>query len=130
MTVPDLAEVEAYHAAVIAAIDRQPRLTTVYGDHKAKDRALADRALARLRRHTDRHSLGTCGCGKSRSECPDALDAWADLTDIGATYLRCHNGHPFRPGTTTDNDSPSLLWCDTCGEARRTDIGATYGVTP
>lgn len=26
--------------------------------------------------------------------------------------------HAFKPGTTVDNDPPSDLWCDVCGESR------------
>jgi hypothetical protein len=89
VTVPDLprnfADIEAYHAAVVAAMEQQPRLATVYGDHKAKDRRVADRALARLRRHQPiERELCHC-CWRERFPCPDALDAWADLTDIGTT---------------------------------------------
>jgi hypothetical protein len=94
VTVPDLprnfADIEAYHAAVVAALEQQPRLATVYGDHKAKDRRVADRALARLWRHaqcnTRINGKWTNDCRASAHlSCPDALDAWADLTDIGTT---------------------------------------------
>ncbi len=87
-TVPDLATVEAYHAAVIAAIDAM-------GAYEQLDReagtfcALADRALDGLRRHRQcgiaRNGLWTSTC-ISEHPCPDALDRWADLTAIGTTY--------------------------------------------
>jgi hypothetical protein len=83
VTVPDLTAVEAYHAAVVAA------MTVVYWHdpeqvHRVKDRRVADRALARLRRHQD--AARWCIRCDDAWPCPDALDAWADLTDIGTTY--------------------------------------------
>jgi hypothetical protein len=97
VTVPDLPVVEAKHAAVMAAIRRRtPEGCDCLACRRSPcDRALANRALARLRRH--RHDLfrgwgdngcRVCGHGESGDgwPCPDALDAWTDLTDIGATY--------------------------------------------
>jgi hypothetical protein len=90
VTVPDLPAVEAYHAAVIE------KMGVVYWHdpeqvHRVKDRSLADRALARLRRHES--DIGDCAyCFDYESDawrdwpCSDALDAWDDLTDIGTTY--------------------------------------------
>jgi hypothetical protein len=86
MTVPDLATVEAYHAAVIAAIDDylwSGRITSAWADFH---RCMADRALDRLRRHQRGDGYPTCRhCGYV-SHCPDALDAWSDLTALGGTY--------------------------------------------
>jgi hypothetical protein len=84
VTVPDLHAVEASHAAVIAAIDADG---CKYGGCRVckwcKRNVLvqhqADRALARLRRHDWCRDRGPWPC-------PDALDAWADLTDFGTTY--------------------------------------------
>jgi hypothetical protein len=87
VTVPDLPAAEAYHAAVTAAIGRAGNVvqgfdwTQTLGLH----RALADRALEGLGRHYAPIPGGLCCCGH-RWPCPDALDAWADLTDIGTTY--------------------------------------------
>jgi hypothetical protein len=107
VTVPDLPAVEAYHAAVIAAIDADG---CSYGGCRVckwcKRSALvqrqADRALARLRRHHGVRYLTPSIPAKCLRcaeppwpdsdhyepmlwPCPDALDAWADLTDISAT---------------------------------------------
>jgi hypothetical protein len=86
VTVPDLHAVEAYHAAVIAAIEAELPWHRVGLDPpvparaiRARDRRMADRALARLRRHDWCRDRGPWPC-------LDSLDGWADLTDIGATY--------------------------------------------
>ncbi len=107
--VPDLATVEAYHAAVIAAIERQRAVqspthhgylgTYVPPSILTRDRALADRALEGLRRHQERGGIGgradcmkCCGCYTDRTcsghpwPCPDALDWWSVLTGIGTTH--------------------------------------------
>jgi hypothetical protein len=90
MTIPDFAAVEAYHAAVIAAIDDSMYEGRNHGEIANRDRTLADRALTRFRRHW---SFGG-GCNHCAVEpsrwvtwpCLDALDAWADLTALGTTY--------------------------------------------
>jgi hypothetical protein len=90
VTVPDLPAAEAYHAAVTE------KMGVVYWHdpeqvHRVKDRRVADRALARLWRHaqcnTRINGKWTNDCRASAHlSCPDALDAWADLTDLGTTY--------------------------------------------
>jgi hypothetical protein len=93
VTVP-LSAFEAYHAAVTAAIDAAERSTLDSGSYRSLfdlHRAVADRALARLRRHAQCNARingkWTNDCRASAHlSCPDALDAWADLTDIGTTY--------------------------------------------
>jgi hypothetical protein len=45
----------------------------------------------------------------------EALTKWLYPDDVDM----CHNGHPFKPGTTTDNETPDAAWCDECGEARK-----------
>ncbi len=59
-------------------------------DHREQDRALADRALDGLRRHQTMYGGSCCiTCDYPVVmdwPCPDALDWWAVLTAIGATY--------------------------------------------
>jgi pimeloyl-ACP methyl ester carboxylesterase len=116
VTVPDLPAVEAYHAAATAAIDAAERSTLDSGSYASifdLHRALADRALARVRRHVliDQrkygNSLPVCVvCIRPLWPCADALDAWADLTDIGATYgVKPRHGHADCPdGPDTHED--------------------------
>jgi hypothetical protein len=42
---------------------------------------------------------------------------------------RCHNGHPFVPGVSTDHEpgESDPRWCNTCGEARVLSPGGTDG---
>ncbi len=91
MTVPDLAAVETYHAAVIAEINRaHPDFDGWERVFPPRDRALADRALDGLRRHVGvlygDGSRSCRACYTNAWPCPDALDRWADLTSIGTTY--------------------------------------------
>ncbi len=92
-TVPDLATVEAYHAAVIAAME--PDALAFYGrlaGPAALHRALAHRALDGLRRHQpERTTCLRCHTHNPSGTwvpwpCPDALTWWFVLTAIGTTY--------------------------------------------
>ncbi len=86
--VPDLAAVEAYHAAVIAGIDRTA-INGMYGTNThVLLRALADQALDGLRRHSLLpDERGSCAaCLTAWVDCPDSLAWWSVLTGIGTTY--------------------------------------------
>jgi hypothetical protein len=78
VTVPELPAVDAYGERVIAAIDALD-YSRLAMDMYMRDRALIDRALARLRRHDWCRDRGPWPC-------LDSLDGWADLVDIGTTY--------------------------------------------
>jgi hypothetical protein len=89
VTVPDLRAVEAHHAAVVAALTGKRHSGFMSPKAAVLLIALADRALARLQRHAVEYDVrhpGTCDACVEPKPCPDALDAWADLTDIGTTY--------------------------------------------
>ncbi len=98
-SVPDLAAVEAYHAAVIAAIplpcacEWRTKYCDEHGHggmHDATFRALADRVRHGLRRHDRmRHTGEDVLCRHCEFDdwpCPDALAWWSVLTGIGTTY--------------------------------------------
>ncbi len=123
--VPDLAAVEAYHAAVIAAMDEWQG---PMWEARHLTRALADRTLDRLRRHQPgpmpAHAVW---CGPGPHPCPDALDAWADLTAIGSAYSQtiCLNCGHDSPHVQQDGDECSCRCVD-----YKTAIGTTDRVNP
>jgi hypothetical protein len=102
--IPDLAAVEAYHGAVIAAMPEWRGGPDVLFHQQQTLRALADLALDGLRRHQPRRvqtgskthggppeygevCVRCCDSyGPESWPCADALAWWSVLTDVGATY--------------------------------------------